>query len=159
MDDEEHKLISDQKRNGKKSKIDDKRSFRKKEFYSVIDKEYYSIDVVNSDNEVDALLNDETGELQLATPFSIFVGGQVLDRGVTIPNMVGFYYGRIPKIMQQVTVLQHSRMFGYRKKLLPVTRFYTTNRIHSNMEKITEIGRKYLAKEFVYQGELRLFIF
>lgn len=30
-------------------------------------------------------------------------------------------------------------MFGYRKHLLPVTRFYTTERIHSNMEKITEI--------------------
>ena len=67
------------------------------------------------------------------------MGGQVLDRGVTIPNMIGFYYGRNPKTMQQDTVLQHSRMFGYRKKLLPVTRFYTTERIHSNMEKITEI--------------------
>lgn len=41
--------------------------------------------------------------------------------------------------MQQDTVLQHSRMFGYRKHLLPVTRFYTTERIYSNMEKITEI--------------------
>lgn len=41
--------------------------------------------------------------------------------------------------MQQDTVLQHSRMFGYRKDLLPVTRFYTTERIHDNMEKITEI--------------------
>ena len=53
--------------------------------------------------------------------------------------MIGFYYGRNPKTMQQDTVLQHSRMFGYRKHLLPVTRFYTTERIYSNMEKITEI--------------------
>lgn len=110
-----------------------------KEFYYAIDKEYYSIDVVNSDNDLDILLNEETGELKLATPFSIFVGGQVLDRGVTIRNMVGFYYGRNPKTMQQDTVLQHSRMFGYRKEFLPVTRFYTTHRIYSNMEKITEI--------------------
>jgi hypothetical protein len=42
--------------------------------------------------------------------------------------------------MQQDTVLQHSRMFGYRDvELLAVTRFYTTERIHSDMEKITEI--------------------
>ncbi len=114
-------------------------NYVKDEFFKAIDKEHYSIDVVNSDNDVDALLNDDTGELRLATPFSIFVGGQVLDRGVTIPNMIGFYYGRNPKTMQQDTVLQHSRMFGYRKDLLPVTRFYTTKRIHSNMEKITEI--------------------
>lgn len=111
----------------------------KEQFYYVIDKGYYSVDVVNSDNDVDALLDEESGELRLPTPFSIFVGGQVLDRGVTIPNMIGFYYGRNPKTMQQDTVLQHSRMFGYRKHLLPVTRFYTTERIHSNMEKITEI--------------------
>lgn len=110
----------------------------KEQFYMVIDKRYYSIDTVNNDNDVEALLNED-GELKLTTPFSIFVGGQMLDRGVTIPNMIGFYYGRNPKTMQQDTVLQHSRMFGYRKNLLPVTRFYTTERIHSNMEKITEI--------------------
>jgi len=111
----------------------------KKQFFNVIDKIYYSVDVVNSDNDVETLLDEESGELNLPTPFSIFVGGQVLDRGVTIPNMIGFYYGRNPKTMQQDTVLQHSRMFGYRKAFLPVTRFYTTERIHSNMEKITEI--------------------
>ena len=110
----------------------------KEQFYMVIDKRYYNIDTVNNDNDVEALLNED-GELKLTTPFSIFVGGQMLDRGVTITNMIGFYYGRNPKTMQQDTVLQHSRMFGYRKNLLPVTRFYTTERIHSNMEKITEI--------------------
>lgn len=111
----------------------------REQFFNAIEKRYYSVDVVNSDNDVDVLLDEESGELYLPTPFSIFVGGQVLDRGVTIPNMVGFYYGRNPKTMQQDTVLQHSRMFGYRKELLPITRFYTTERIHSNMEKITEI--------------------
>lgn len=111
----------------------------KKNFYKAISQCDYSINVVNSNTDVDILLDEETGELRLDTPFSIFVGGQVLDRGVTIPNMIGFYYGRNPKNMQQDTVLQHSRMFGYRKKFLPVTRFYTTERIHSNMEKITEI--------------------
>lgn len=109
------------------------------DFYSYIDNGYYSIDVVNADKDIENLLDDENGELVLRTPCSIFVGGQVLDRGVTIPNMIGFYYGRNPANMQQDTVLQHSRMYGYRKELLPVTRFYTTERIHSNMEKITEI--------------------
>lgn len=111
----------------------------KGEFYTYIHNEYYSIDVVNGDKDIEALLDEESGELFLRTPCSIFVGGQVLDRGVTINNMIGFYYGRNPKIMQQDTVLQHSRMFGYRRRLLPVTRFYTTERIHNNMEKITEI--------------------
>ena len=112
-------------------------------FYEAIDKEHYRVDVVNSDNEVDNLLNEENGELNLENPFSIFVGGQILDRGITIANLIGFYYGRNPVTMQQDTVLQHSRMFGYRsKELLSVTRFYTTERLHSNMAKITEIDNE-----------------
>lgn len=112
----------------------------KEDFYKVIDKEYYSVDIVNSENQIEDLLDEDSGELSLRTPFSIFVGGQVLDRGVTIPNMIGFYYGRNPVTMQQDTVMQHSRMFGYRKKeQLSVTRFYTTERIYNNMVNITEI--------------------
>lgn len=108
-------------------------------FHQYVQDGYYCIDVVNADKDMETLLDDDTGELDLKTPCSIFVGGQVIDRGVTVSNMIGFYYGRSPHTMQQDTVLQHSRMFGYRRKFLPVTRFYTTERIHSNMTKITEI--------------------
>lgn len=107
-------------------------------FYEMLDSELISVQVVNSDKEVEAILNEETGELRLRTPLSILVGGQVLDRGITIPNLIGFYYGRNPHSMQQDTVMQHSRMFGYRTNdLLSVTRFYTTRRIYENMTKIT----------------------
>lgn len=112
----------------------------KQSVYEAIDQEYINVDIVNCDNDMDALLDEDTGELRLRTPFSIFVGGQVLDRGITIPNLIGFYYGRNPKKMQQDTVLQHSRMFGYRtKEQLAITRFYTTKRIYECMKKITEI--------------------
>mgnify|MGYP000951235151 CR=1 FL=1 len=92
---------------------------------------------VNSDSDIMKLLNDD-GELRLETSVTIFVGGQVLDRGITIPNMINFFYGRDPKTMQQDTVVQHCRMFGYRApELLSVTRFYTTYRLFSNMQEIT----------------------
>lgn len=108
--------------------------------YHAIDRDYISVTIVNSDKDMDAILDEDNGELRLRSPFSIFVGGQVLDRGVTIPKMIGFYYGRNPNTMQQDTVMQHSRMFGYRKTdLLSVTRFYTTQRIYENMTRITEI--------------------
>lgn len=81
---------------------------------------------VNSDNQVEALL-DENAELKLRTPFNVFIGGQILDRGITVPNLIGFYYGRSPRRMQQDTVLQHARMYGNRPRNdLAVTRFYTT---------------------------------
>lgn len=109
------------------------------DFYNAIN-QGVKISVINAKDDINKYLDEDTGELKLRTPFSIFVGGQVLDRGITIPNMVGFYYARNPKTMQQDTVMQHSRMFGYRgKELLSITRFYTTRKIYESMVKITEI--------------------
>lgn len=93
---------------------------------------------VNSDNDVEALL-DEHAELKLRTPYNVFIGGQILDRGITVPNMLGFYYGRSPKKMQQDTVLQHARMYGARPRTdLAVTRFYTTASNHAALRRIHE---------------------
>ena len=87
---------------------------------------------VNSDDSVSALL-DHTGQFKLRTPLNIFIGGQVLDRGVTLSKLMGFYYGRRPQRSQQDTVLQHSRMYGYRRDDLAVTRFYTSTIIRNRM--------------------------
>ncbi|WP_414044970.1 Z1 domain-containing protein [Macrococcus equi] len=92
--------------------------------------------IVNSVNDVNQLLN-KSGELKLRAPLNFFIGGQILDRGITIGNLIGFYYGRDPKKFQQDTVLQHSRMYGARpKEDLYVTRFYTTPRIYDVMERM-----------------------
>lgn len=56
--------------------------------------------------------------------FSIFIGGNKLGRGVTIPNLLTSYYGRNPKKPNADTVLQHARMYGYRKKYLGITRLF-----------------------------------
>ena len=91
---------------------------------------------VNSDNAVSTLL-DENSELKLRTPFNIFIGGNILDRGITIPNLIGFYYGRNPKTMQADSVLQHSRMYGSRDRIdLAVTRFYTSRIVFDRLKKI-----------------------
>ena len=98
---------------------------------------YITIIKVNSDEQVASML-DKTGQLKLRTPLNIFIGGQVLDRGVTLANLTGFYYGRRPNRYQQDTVLQHSRMYGYRRKDLSVTRFYTSNAIRQTMFEMEE---------------------
>ncbi len=103
---------------------------------------------VNSERDVNALL-DSKGQLKLWAPLNIFIGGQILDRGITIKNMIGFYYGRNPKKFQQDTVLQHSRMYGARsKKDLAVTRFYTTREIYEIMQRIHEFDNA-LRKAFL----------
>src|SRR5690606_13146659 len=96
------------------------------------------VSTVNSDKDVEELL-DSSGQLQLRTPMNIFIGGQILDRGITIGNLTGFFYGRNPKSFQQDTVLQHSRMYGARSmEDIAVTRFYTTRKIYNVMERIHE---------------------
>jgi hypothetical protein len=93
---------------------------------------------VNSEAQVSALLDDE-GQLRLRTPLNIFIGGQILDRGITIANLIGFYYGRDPQRFQQDTVLQHSRMYGFRPpEDCAVTRFYTSPHIRRAMERMHE---------------------
>jgi hypothetical protein len=93
---------------------------------------------VNSDQDVTQLLADD-GQLRLRTPFNMFIGGQILDRGITINNLVAFYYGRNPKRFQQDTVLQHSRMYGSRSRAdLAVTRFYAPRHVYQVMKRIHE---------------------
>ena len=94
--------------------------------------EYITISKVNSDEEIISML-DSSGQLRLRSPLNVFIGGQVLDRGVTLANVIGFYYGRRPNKFQQDTVLQHSRMYGYRRDDLAVTRFYTSGYIRQAM--------------------------
>jgi hypothetical protein len=99
-------------------------------------KGWLMITTVNSESEVDALLDDK-GQLKLRTPMNIFIGGQILDRGITIGGLIGFYYGRNPKKFQQDTILQHSRMYGARPKDdLGVTRFYAPLNIYQIMRRI-----------------------
>ncbi|WP_223484509.1 Z1 domain-containing protein [Stenotrophomonas indicatrix] len=102
-----------------------------------ISDDYVTVVKVNSEENVADML-DDTGQLRLRSPLNIFLGGQVLDRGVTLANLTGFYYGRRPARFQQDTVLQHSRMYGYRRDDLCVTRFYTSLPIRLAMQKMEE---------------------
>ncbi|MFK3773387.1 Z1 domain-containing protein [Pseudomonas sp. NPDC089406] len=92
---------------------------------------------VNSDVQLEPLLDPETAELKLRTKANLFIGGSILDRGITIPNLLAFYYGRNPKRMQADTVLQHSRMYGARPAAdLSVTRFYTSRDVYSRLVQV-----------------------
>lgn len=97
------------------------------------------VEKVNSDNDVMNLL-DDNAELKLRTPYNIWVGGNILDRGITIPNLISFYYGRNPRTMQADTVLQHSRMYGNRDRDdLAVTRFYTSRGVYDRLYTINAL--------------------
>ncbi len=92
---------------------------------------------VNSDVQLEPLLDQETAELRLRTKANVFIGGSILDRGITVPNLIAFYYGRNPRRMQADTVLQHSRMYGARgADDLAVTRLYTSRGVYTRLSQI-----------------------
>lgn len=108
-------------------------------FIDALQSDEVVVERVNSDTDVMALL-DDNAELKLRTPYNIWVGGNILDRGITIPNLIAFYYGRNPKTMQADTVLQHSRMYGNRHPQdLAVTRFYTSRAVYDRLYTINAL--------------------
>lgn len=116
-----------------------------------LNEEQITVNTVNSHSDVSSLL-DKKGQLRLETQLNIFIGGDVLDRGLTIENLICFYYGRNPNVFQQDTVLQHCRMYGARDvKDLAVTRLYTTARIYNAMKQMYEFDNE-LRKAFL-QGD------
>lgn len=106
-------------------------------------KNNYHVQMVNSDEQMDTLLDEETGELTLDTAATIFIGGNILDRGVTIQNMLCFFYGRNPKGFQQDTVLQHARMYGSRSKEdMAVMRLHTTAHIYKILVRMNDLDEQ-----------------
>jgi len=88
------------------------------------------------------LVNGETDEdVALHAPYNLFVGGNKLGRGVTIKNLLVSYYGRHPRTPQADTVLQHARMYGYRRKDIGLLRLWLPPELHQVFRAINEMER------------------
>ena len=111
------------------------------QIYSIFLSEDYNIVVVNSDNKIKNISNDE-GELDLTHSCNFFIGGQTLDRGITIKNILCFIYGRFPKFANMDSTIQHMRMYGHRSQEdMSVTRFYTSNELFKRLKDIYLIDK------------------
>jgi hypothetical protein len=95
------------------------------------------------------LVNGQTDEdVTLERPYNLFVGGNKLGRGVTIANLLVSYYGRHPKQPQADTVLQHARMYGYRRNDLGLLRLFLPQellRIFRSIHRMETSLRKLIA--------------
>jgi hypothetical protein len=88
------------------------------------------------------LVNGETDEdVAVKQPYNLFVGGNKLGRGVTIKNLLVSYYGRHPKNPQADTVLQHARMYGYRRKDIGLLRLFLPRELRIVFTAINKMER------------------
>jgi hypothetical protein len=120
-------------------------------FEQVVDKVKFYLHGANI-KLVNASSNEE---IKLDSVYNMFVGGNKLGRGVTIRNLVTSYYGRNPKRPNSDTVLQHARMYGYRKNEIGVTRLFLPEElaehfrmIHQMENALRELVSKYPKGKF-----------
>lgn len=129
------------------------------ELGKIFESKDYKIKVVNATEQVP--LNDD-GELRLTNTANIFIGGNILDRGITIQHMLCFFYGRNPGNFQQDTVLQHARFYGARSKAdMAVTRLHTSHVIYSILKTMNELDnqlRKWLESGRYEQEDYPTFV-
>jgi hypothetical protein len=70
--------------------------------------------------------------------FFIVIGGDMLDRGLTIDGLAVSYFTRESKKSQADTLLQRARWFGYKEKYINFCKLYTTDHIVSQFEAALE---------------------
>ncbi len=75
-----------------------------------------TLTVLNSERDRKALGDNPT---EPSSPFTIIIGGNIVSRGVTFPNLLSLFFTRnVKHRLQQDTYIQRARMFGARGKYL-----------------------------------------
>jgi late competence protein required for DNA uptake (superfamily II DNA/RNA helicase) len=67
----------------------------------------------HSEIKIYILNSKSNATIDVETGYNIVVGGNILGRGVTFPNLQTVFYSRTAKTPQADTYWQHCRMFGY----------------------------------------------
>jgi hypothetical protein len=67
----------------------------------------------HSEVNIHILNSKSNATIDVETGYNIVVGGNILGRGVTFPNLQTIYYSRTARTPQADTYWQHCRMFGY----------------------------------------------
>ena len=86
------------------------------------------------------VMNSSPGNLSRALPTNganIFIGGNVLSRGIVVPRLQTIYYCRTAQRISLDTYWQHSRAFGYDRDAALV-RLFMPPRLYSNFVQMSD---------------------
>lgn len=72
-------------------------------------------------------------------PYKIYIGGDLLQRGLTFKNLTTTYFTRWAKNGNMDTTLQRARWFGYRSKYIDLCKIFTTSEIAQEFANLAEI--------------------
>lgn len=81
-----------------------------------------------------------TKESEKTKLHKIFIGGDLLQRGLTFPNLLVSYFTRFAKTGGNMdSTLQRARWFGYRSKYLDLCKIFTTDEIAKEFTALADI--------------------
>jgi hypothetical protein len=104
----------------------------------------------HSEINIHILNSKSNANIDVETGFNIVVGGNILGRGVTFPNLQTIYYSRTAKTPQADTYWQHCRMFGYDRDRSLIRLFMPLSIF--NLFQELNISQKVLIKQLVANG-------
>ena len=85
-------------------------------------------------------IGKHTKEKELTKLHKIYIGGDLLQRGLTFSNLLVSYFTRFAKSGGNMdTTLQRARWFGYRSKYLDLCKIFTTNEIAKEFTVLAEV--------------------
>lgn len=85
-------------------------------------------------------IGKHTKEIELTKLHKIYIGGDLLQRGLTFSNLIVSYFTRFAKSGGNMdTTLQRARWFGYRSKYLDLCKIFTTVEIAKEFTALAEI--------------------
>lgn len=98
----------------------------------------YVIDNYNINNINGKQIEKDINNLITLFPYNIFIGGDLLDRGITIPNLAVSYIIRDSKKGQVDTLLQRARWFGYKEEYLETCKIYMPSLLANKYNEIID---------------------
>ena len=85
-------------------------------------------------------IGKHTKEMELTKLHKIYIGGDLLQRGLTFQNLIVSYFTRFAKSGGNMdTTLQRARWFGYRSKYLDICKIFTTTDIAKEFAVLAEV--------------------
>ena len=85
-------------------------------------------------------IGKHTKEKELTKLHKIYIGGDLLQRGLTFPNLLVSFFTRFAKSGGNMdTTLQRARWFGYRSKYLDLCKIFTTEDIAKEFTVLAEV--------------------
>ena len=85
-------------------------------------------------------LGKETKETERTKWHKIYIGGDLLQRGLTFQNLIVSYFTRFAKSGGNMdTTLQRARWFGYRSNYLDLCKIFTTSEIAKDFTALAEV--------------------